>query len=145
MARPTSLTPEVQRAICAALEKGNYLETAASAGGVHRNTLRSWIQRGEVGEEPYAAFLCAVKTAEDKGERLLLRTIRKGVDGWQARAWIMERRWPARWGGRVRITVNEELSNVLRRIESKLDPETFAKVIDATREDAPGASAEARH
>lgn len=140
MGRPTSLTPEVERRILSALRGGNYREAAAQAGGVHRHTLRNWIVRGEAGEEPYAAFLAAVEKAEAFAERRLLKLIKVGLEGWQSKAWIMERRWPSRWGGRVRSAVNDELAAIMKRIEEKLDPETFAKVVDATREDAPGAS-----
>lgn len=141
MGRPTSLTPEVQEAICKALRAGNYLEQAASAGGIHRDTLRSWMQRGATGEEPFAEFLGAVKEAEDKGERLLLRQVRAGVDNWQSRAWVLERRWPKRWAARVRQAVTEELDAFTDRLQRRLDDATYRKVLDASREDAPGEGA----
>lgn len=150
--RPTSLTPEVQAVIVEAIGRGHYRETAAHLAGVSRRSLTNWEQRGEVGEAPYADFFIALKQAEAKAEDTLLREIAsaqpaitgeggRGADLWQSKAWIMERRWPGRWGGRVRATVTDELAAVLKRIEEKLDPETFAKVIDATREDAPAAGA----
>lgn len=154
MARPTSLTPEVQATICAAIERGHYREVAASLAGVTYRTLRNWEQRGETGEAPYAEFFHSLKNAEAIAEDNLLKQIanaapsmgkEQGADLWQARAWIMERRWPSRWSGRVRVTVNDELAAVLKRIEAKLDPETFAKVVDATREDAPASAPDARH
>lgn len=155
MSRPTLLTLEVQAAIVNAIERGHYRETAANLAGVTYRTLRNWEERGETGEAPYAAFFQALKRAEAVAEDSLLQQIQKaqpaivgaqGADLWQAKAWIMERRWPGRWGGRVRATVQDELAAVLKRIESKLDAETFAKVIDATREDAASEGAtEARH
>lgn len=154
MGRPTSLTPEVQRIIVAAISRGHYLEIAGNLAGVPYRTLASWRERGEAGEAPYADFLHATKKAEAEAEDRLLGEIgdaraavvgATGADLWQAKAWIMERRWPARWSGRVRLTVNEELSNVLKRIEQKLDPETFAKVVDATREDAAASGGTATH
>lgn len=149
--RPTLLTPEVQAVLVEAIRKGHYRETAAHLAGVTRRTLNNWEQRGETGEAPYAEFFLAIKKAEAEAEDTLLGEIRAaqpavsgpggaGADLWQARAWVMERRWPSRWGGRVRATVNDELAAVLKRIEAKLDPETFAKVVDATREDDAGAS-----
>lgn len=145
MARPTSLTPEVQAIVVEAIGRGLYRETAAALAGVSRRSLNNWEDRGATGEEPYAEFLHVMKKAEASAESIVIDGVRAGCEGWQSKAWIAERRWPARWGGRVRLTVNEELANVLKRIEAKLDPETFAKVIDATREDAPGASSNARH
>jgi transposase len=136
----------VQEAIVEALREGMYLEVAATLAGVHRDSVYSWLARGRAGEAPYAAFSDAVKKAEAIAERDAIRAVKEGADGWQSKSWFAERRWPARWGGRVRATVNDELTNVLKRIEAKLDPETFAKVIDATREDASGAGAnDSRH
>ena len=151
--RPIELTPEVQRVIVSAIRRGHYRETAAKLAGVSYRSLRRWEERGEHGEAPFAEFCQALQKAEAKAEARLLKQIANakpavhgeggsGADLWQAKAWIMERRWPSRWGGRVRATVNDELAAVLKRIEAKLDPETFAKVIDATREDASGESAE---
>jgi hypothetical protein len=130
--------------------------TACARAGIHRDTLHKWEQRGASGEAPYAEFFDALQKAEADAESSLLEQIQKaqpavsgpggaGADLWQAKAWIMERRWPSRWGGRVRATVTDELGTLLKRIESRLDAETFAKVIDATREDGPGegSSAEA--
>jgi transposase len=155
--RPTLLTPEVQATIVEAIRKGHYRETAAHLAGITRRTINNWEQRGETGEAPYDEFFRAIKKAEAEAEDALLDDIRtaqpgipgeggRGADLWQAKAWVMERRWPGRWGGRVRATVQDELAAVLKRIETKLDAETFAKVVDATREDASSASATpARH
>jgi len=138
MGRPTSLTPEVQRAICASLRAGNYRETAAQAGGVDARSLRRWVERGEEGEEPFAEFLSAVQKAEAVAERRLLRSIRKGVDGWQARAWILERRWPGRWSGRVRVTVTDHVDQLTAKL--KADPELHRKVLDVLADQEPTAS-----
>lgn len=149
MGRPTSLTPDVQTAIVKAIIVGNYRETAAAAAGIHRTTLRNWEARGETGEEPYASFMIELQAAEAKAEMKALSRIRRakpaipgeggrGADLWQKDAWMMERRWPKRWGGRVRATVTEELGALIDRLRAKVDDETFRKVVDATREDAPG-------
>ena len=141
--RPTSLTPEVERAVCAALRGGNYRETAAQAAGLHRNSLRNWLQRGEQGEEPYASFLCAVEKAEAAGERKLLREIRKGCDGWQARSWILERRWPSRWSGRVRVTVSDHVDQLTAKLKS--DPELHQRVMDVIADQEPATGTGAAH
>lgn len=141
--RPTSLTPEVERAVCSALRGGNYRETAAQAAGIHRNTLRNWITRGEQEEEPYASFLYAVEKAEAAGERKLLREIRKGCDGWQARSWILERRWPARWSGRVRVTVSDHVDQLTAKL--KADPELHRKVVDVLADETSQPATSSAH
>jgi transposase len=141
MGRPTSLTPEVEKAIVLALRAGNYRDTAAQAAGIHRHTLRNWVIRGEQDEEPFASFLAALEKAEAAGEKKLLREIRKGVDGWQSRAWMLERRWPSRWSGRVRLTVSDHVDQLTSKL--KADPELHRKVLDvlAGEEPAPGEQA----
>lgn len=141
--RPTSLTPDVQHAICVSLRAGNYRETAAQAAGVHRNTIRNWLQRGEAGEEPFAEFLCAVEKAEAIAERRLLKLIRKRFDGWQACAWIMERRWPSRWSGRVRVTVSDHVDALTSKLRA--DPELHRKVLDVLADQEPSTPATSAH
>lgn len=154
--RPTSLTPEVEKAILDAITAGNYRATAATAAGVHRNTIINWEVRGATGEEPFASFLCALEKAEAIAEINLLNAISNaqpavtgpggsGADLWQAKAWMMERRWPKRWAQRVRAAVNEELDALISRLQQRLEPEIFRKVIDATREEAPTANTAAKH
>lgn len=157
MARPTSLTPDVQSAIIAALDVGSYRVTAAQAAGICERTLYSWLERGEKGEEPFAEFLQAVKSSESRAEIDLLmeiRTAQGGISGeggtradiWQSRAWVMERRWPKRWATRVRTAVTEELDAFTDRLQRRLDDDTYRKVLDASREDAGSEIAEdAKH
>lgn len=148
---PTKLTPEVARAILEAIEAGNYKATACAAAGVHRDTLNHWEHLADQGHEAYVEFVAALRQAEANAEMGLLAEIRgvrapvvgvTGPEPWQAKAWIMERRYPKRWGLRVKAAVTEELEAFLARIEKRLDAPTFAKVIDASREDAADAAAE---
>lgn len=143
MGRPTSLTPEVQRAICNSLRGGNYRETAAAAAGVSKNQIRNWIVRGEQGEEPFAEFLGAVEKAEAQGERKLLREIRKGVDNWQSRSWVLERRYPGRWSGRVRVTVADHVDALTSKL--KADPELHRKVVDVLAGEEPAGAGTPQH
>lgn len=163
MGRPTSFTKEAANAIIASVGAGNYRETAAAAAGIHRTTLRNWEARGETGEEPYASFMTSLQAAEAESEMGLLkqllhgappevldegedmRVVVKNKSEWQRIAWVMERRWPRRWGGRVRATVTEELGMLIERLRAKVDDETFSKVVDATREDAPGVEPGQQH
>lgn len=154
--RPTSLTPEVLAVIVDAVRKGNYFRTAAQLAGICERTFYSWQERGLKGEEPYSEFLHAVKSAEAEAESKLLDEIRcaqgsipgeggRGPDLWQSKAWVMERRWPKRWATRVRTAVTEEIDAFTDRLQRRLDEETYRKVLDASREDAPGQGASGTH
>ncbi len=64
--RPTAYTPKLGRAICVRVSKVGFEAVAAELLGIHRNTLRNWRERGERGEEPFAAF--AVELAAAKAQ-----------------------------------------------------------------------------
>lgn len=64
MGRPSLLTPEIQRAIPAAIRAGSYDWVAAEANGVDRTTFATWMRRGEREQtEPYVTFRRDVLTA----------------------------------------------------------------------------------
>ena len=56
--QPRKLTPEVQEAICEAIENGATLEIAAQAAGIAPRTLDEWLHHGrkELQENPDEAF-----------------------------------------------------------------------------------------
>lgn len=117
MARPTKLTPEVQERVCHAIRVGAYLEHAAGYARVSKQTLYNWIERGEKaapGDEPYVAFLDALKAAEGDAVVDGLTAIRdakgasegRAADVWTNRAWILERRHPRLYGRTVQEQVH---------------------------------------
>ena len=153
--KPLSLTPETYVAIIDAIEAGNFRVTACRKAGIHRDTLNGWEQRAKTGEEPFASFVVDLEQAEAKGEAKLVDEIRNarpavtgvsGADLWQARAWMLERRFPKRWAARVRQNVQEELGSLIEKLQARLPAPVFAQVLDATRSDDPGeSSGDARH
>lgn len=100
--RPSKLTPTVTKSLCAALRDGHYLETAAAAAGITRQTVRNWLKRGEVETDgPYRVFFNSIKKAEAQGEIALLKRLKAAnKNGWQRFAWILERRHTEHWGRR---------------------------------------------
>lgn len=113
----TVLTPEILEAVGLLLSEGHYKETVADFLGISRMTWWNWEQRGE--REPdsvYGEFLYVVKKASAAAEILLFRGIRAGFDGWQSKAWIMERRFPQRWGKRIDITVRQEAERLAAEV-----------------------------
>ena len=103
------LTPEMLEHVGKLLAEGHYQETVSDFLGIRRETWWAWMQRGEREPESiYAEFSNVVKKASAAAEIMLAQEIRYGADNWQSRAWIMERRFPKRWGKRVEITLREE-------------------------------------
>lgn len=103
--RPTKLTPAIHATIVEAVQRGNYLETAAALAGLDAATLRRWVKRGT--DEPDSAFgrlADAIRRAQAESEDRDLTALAAAADGgvWQARAWRLERRFPDRWARRAR-------------------------------------------
>ncbi len=55
--KPTTLTPEVQEAICKYIRSGASVPKAAVAAGVSVNTVKSWRREGRAGKQPFKDFL----------------------------------------------------------------------------------------
>jgi transposase len=99
-----TITPELQRTICEAIEAGNTRECAAAMAGVSPAWLYEQIaRRGEFG----AAIEKADAVAEAHHVKVVQRAASRGT--WQAAAWWLERRRPQVWGQRVRIDVEERI------------------------------------
>lgn len=101
MAKPLSLTPEVEERILDALREGNYRTAACKAAGVEYGTFRHWIRLANQGQEPYSAFSARCKEAEGESEAALVSTIRRAANQhWTAAAWLLERKYAPKWGKR---------------------------------------------
>lgn len=126
--RITKLTPKLRESICQALRAGNYIETAAAMNGIAKSSYYLWLRRGarererldkskrarpKKSERPYLLFSDAVKKAEAQSEAMSVARIAKaGQEGaWQAEAWRLERKYPDRWGRKLRVdeSVNQSI------------------------------------
>jgi transposase len=105
MARPTKLTAEVQERICSCIRAGNYIETAAAYAGIHKDTLYDWLKRGAKARSGiYREFSAAVEKALADSEVRDVSIIARAADTeWQAAAWRLERKFPARWGRKTSV------------------------------------------
>lgn len=95
--------PDLVQAFLESVAEGNYIETAAEHAGLSKVTVYNWKKRGEDGEEPYAAFVNAMKRAEAHAEREAVKNVRRaGLDNrfWAAEMTFLERRHPERWARR---------------------------------------------
>ncbi len=128
MARPTKLTPELQKQICDFLTAGNFVETVCDYVGVCKFTFYEWIKRGERGwqidiDGGYVEFSNAVKKAMSQVEMTTVHDLRKGPMNWQAKAWWLERRHPDKWGNRgknTNVNVNVDMTALPDDVIDKL-------------------------
>lgn len=147
--RPSLLADEDRRRqiikdFCDAFEKCLPNTTACELAGVSEPTYYAWMSAGEEGVEPYAEFYRAVTRARARGEECMvdvvhLATLEKrdaegnptGMVDWKAAAWLLERRFPDRYGASVTIRKAEEkaLGVLLERLREGLDPETWARCL----------------
>jgi hypothetical protein len=147
--RPGKLTARRQRAIVDAIRRGAHRAQAAEAAGIARSTLQGWLSRGELDDARgrYREFAEAVRTAEAQAELEALKSIeRAAAEGdWRAKAWILERRFPERWGRQTRHQVSGpdgqpvELrgSDVLGDLSKLSEPELdqLAELLERTHRD----------
>ena len=120
--RATKLSPQVQDLILAAVSVGTTLESAADLAGVSPQTVREWRRRGKGQDdrpatEPYTTFAKLLDKAEASFEIKALGALEKAARNgqWRASAWLLERRFPGRWGRKPR-------TRAARRRPKTVDP-----------------------
>ncbi|MCX6345120.1 MAG: hypothetical protein NT018_08595, partial [Armatimonadetes bacterium] len=107
--RPTKCTPELTKLVCRYLNELEFVKTACALCGIDRKSFYTWLQRGEmevqrleagisrlrvqISEQPYVDFYASVSVALAQAELELLYRIEKTDP-----EWILERRFPERWG-----------------------------------------------
>ena len=133
MARQSNLNKKTQEEIVKILKSGNYIETAAAMVGISKVSLYDWLKRGarerrareqgqpaNAAESKYIAFLSAVEKAQAEAEATMIAVINKAsLENWQAAAWKLERKFPARWGRQDRIVEQTEVDDEQRNIEQE--------------------------
>lgn len=136
--RPTSCTPDVIATIARDVEAGCTFEHAAELNCVGWTTLKTWMARGETGEEPYAAMWAAVTQARAIAKARAIANVRGGVlsgrgdiPDWKAEAWWLERVYPAEFGPQqaVNVKVEKELDHLLEVAKETLDEANYRKLI----------------
>jgi len=96
--QPYKYSDDVAMVICTYLRKGCTIKAACQAANIGRATYYRWLE--EIPE-----FKEFVNATESDVEATLLDTIREFGD-WRAAAWILERRYPQRWGVKRELEVS---------------------------------------
>lgn len=131
MARPTKLTPAVQKRIVTAIKQGATYELAAQYGSITYKTFNEWMKQGEQDSEgEFCEFCEAIKKAEGDAAVKWLRVIEAaGKESWQAAAWKLERRYPHDYGRQVQehtvdLPPDSNFEKALNKVYDNSDPDT---------------------
>lgn len=102
--RPSALSdPDTLTELLAQVAAGNRREVACSLAGISTRTLSRWLELGEAGTEPQAAFVKALKRAEAQAEAGIVANVieaSKKPQFWAAGMTYLERKYPDAWGRR---------------------------------------------
>jgi transposase len=94
MARPSKLDDLMAQRVVDAVKRGLPRRETALMCGIGESTLYDWMR-----DNPELAS--RIKRAETEGELELIETIKSASERqWQAAAWLLERRYPERYGRR---------------------------------------------
>lgn len=107
--KPYKLIDEgIRSRLLQAIRLGSYIEHACFYAGIDSSTFRKWRQKAEQEIEPYKSFWKEVQLAESEAIMRRLARIEKTAEegNWQADAWVLERKYPDKFGRRDRINVN---------------------------------------
>lgn len=104
--RPPKLTPEMIEQVCDLLIEGSTIAGAARLTGISESTIYRWLAMGKSeGTEPiYVELVARVGEAIESSEFELLQRMRiagSKPDHWRATAWMLERRFPEKYGKNV--------------------------------------------
>jgi hypothetical protein len=127
VAQPTHTRKKIkyteQRAdrICELLKTGCTIEIACRAARISTRTFSRW-------KKDIPEFRERVEADEIFIEPMLLeKMIEHGITDWRALAWILERRFPSRWGAKQEVKLEVEKSNgtpevlgMLQQVQAKL-------------------------
>jgi len=101
--RPPKLSLEMIEQICDLIIEGKPLARAAMLTNISESTLYRWLALGkEIGaEEIYCELVKRVSEATECSEFELLQNMRIAgmkTENWRANAWMLERRFPGKYG-----------------------------------------------
>ena len=121
---PQKLNKTVCDKICEGVLKGNYITTVCRSVGIHPQTYYVWKKKGKQGIEPYKEFYDRVTECEAQAEMDILNVIyTNAIDqgNWLSSAWILERKYPNRFGKREQMALATD-NNFELKISSAKSP-----------------------
>jgi len=131
------LTPERVAVIAANVKDGQALKVCCALAGVGEDMFRQRYRLGAAGDPEWEWMYEMIVEAAAEFEQEAIGAIRvAGKNGtWQAYAWLMERKYPDRYGRRTQTTFTAEekktVSFTLHMGDSALDTKDEPDVIEA--------------
>lgn len=106
LGRKTKLNPEMIKAIVKHIEAGVTVVGICGLVGIAETNYYKWFEYAEDSKKDdiFRQFRQSVKKAEGKFEAGLVKKIEQDP-AWQSNAWLLERRFPKRWGKTDRMQI----------------------------------------
>ena len=104
--RKTKLDEKRLKKVVDGITAGLPYDTACALAGITYQTFLNWMRAGEAaGSGKFFEFFEEVKKAEAIAESIHIKNIKDaGKNGiWQADAWMLERRYPEKWGKKEQV------------------------------------------
>jgi hypothetical protein len=121
--QPTKITDALIAKVCDLIEEGNFIDTAAVCAGISYGTYYNWHKWGDRKSDDfrggaYEKFFKAVKDAERRGEYHILQCLFDAEGkNWIRYAWVLERRFPGKWGRRYQQLPASQAEDGVKGIE----------------------------
>lgn len=130
--RPTDSYEAQAEEVLKYLRLGMSRAEACRLATIGESTLSTWVSVGQGALEGGRewTFAKAVESAEDFAKKHSLEKI-TGSRDWRAHAWLLSVREPARFGQKVRVTLEQEFTDALERIRKRVSPDVYEQVLDA--------------
>jgi len=108
--KPYKLDEALTDRLLQAIKLGSYIEHACAYAGINSSTYRRWRQNAELEIEPYKSLFEKIHQAEAEGIIRRIGRIEKVAQegNWQADAWLLERKYPDKFGRRDRVTLQSD-------------------------------------
>lgn len=122
---PPKITPAVRKLILEAIEQNLPYEVAAWFAKIHERTLYKWLEKGQKDADDgliteHTELRHAIKELEAKKIASHLGSVEDQTERWQARSWILERRWRQFFTDKAaELEVRERLDKLEEEKESK--------------------------
>lgn len=143
MARPSKLTPALQKKIVGLIRDGNFAAQAAAACGISESTYYNWTRAGRAAEakqqeglkltaseKSFLQFLQSIRVAEAQAEadavQIVQAAARTGT--YQAAQWFLERKHGSRWAKKNELQVETTIHDGAERKTKKTQEELLEEL-----------------